>query len=64
MTTEMVPETSVIFNQMKWLIAREDFITPEVITAVNVSLRVFWDVTQYSLTDKYQLSEELQLPRP
>jgi hypothetical protein len=26
MGTEMVPETSVIFNQLTWLIAREDYI--------------------------------------
>jgi hypothetical protein len=25
MGTEMVPETSVIFNQLKWLTAQEDF---------------------------------------
>jgi hypothetical protein len=29
MGTEMIPETSVIFNQLRWLIAREDFIGVE-----------------------------------
>jgi hypothetical protein len=32
--------------------------TYKILTALNINVRVYWDVTPYSLADMYQFSEQ------